>query len=305
MPCPSSALPVKMVARPSARCGSRIRGRDWSSGCPAGRARVRARPGSSASRRRVTARSERTCSRSEKASTSAPVPNRTRRRVNGKGVALGHQPVLSASAAPAGLHQRRRRAGSRRGCAYACRSGRGWAPYARGSRSSEAAGSRLQQRLRPHHHAGDAVAALRRLLGDEGLLHRAGRLDRAEPLDRRRPRGPPAAAAASRRKTRPRRPPAPCRRRTGRGRSRTWRRAARARPAGRRAAACRGRPRRSTGRPLTVKADHDVSSLRGLAGALDAVPSEPELGVASARADVRDELAGSLQAGWSLKVARR
>ena len=30
----------------------------------------------------------------------------------------------------------------------------------------------LEQRLRAHHHAGDAVAALRRLLLDEGALHR-------------------------------------------------------------------------------------------------------------------------------------
>ena len=38
----------------------------------------------------------------------------------------------------------------------------------------------LQQCLRPHHHAGDAVAALRRLFLDEGVLHRV----HAEPLDR-------------------------------------------------------------------------------------------------------------------------
>ena len=42
----------------------------------------------------------------------------------------------------------------------------------------------LQQGLRPHHHAGDAVAALRRLLVDEGLLQLAGPLGRAEALDR-------------------------------------------------------------------------------------------------------------------------
>ena len=40
-----------------------------------------------------------------------------------------------------------------------------------------------EQCLRAHHHAGDAIAALRRLLLDECPLHGAGILDRAEPLD--------------------------------------------------------------------------------------------------------------------------
>ncbi len=43
----------------------------------------------------------------------------------------------------------------------------------------------LQQRLRPHHHAGDAIAALRRLLFHEGALDRRRRLDGAEPFQRR------------------------------------------------------------------------------------------------------------------------
>ena len=42
-----------------------------------------------------------------------------------------------------------------------------------------------QQRLRPHHHAGDAVAALRRLLFHESALDRRRRLDGAETLQRR------------------------------------------------------------------------------------------------------------------------
>ena len=42
-----------------------------------------------------------------------------------------------------------------------------------------------QQRLRPHHHAGDAVAALRRLLFHEGALDRRRRLDGAEAFQRR------------------------------------------------------------------------------------------------------------------------
>ncbi len=43
----------------------------------------------------------------------------------------------------------------------------------------------VEQRLRPHHHAGDAVAALRRLLVEKGLLHRARLAAGAEALDRR------------------------------------------------------------------------------------------------------------------------
>src|SRR4051812_9268694 len=38
----------------------------------------------------------------------------------------------------------------------------------------------LEERLRAHHHAGNAVAALRRLRLDECLLHRPGLLRRAE-----------------------------------------------------------------------------------------------------------------------------
>ena len=43
----------------------------------------------------------------------------------------------------------------------------------------------LQQRLRPHHHAGDAVAALRGLFFDKCPLQRTRIVDRAQPLDRR------------------------------------------------------------------------------------------------------------------------
>src|SRR6478609_5554702 len=43
----------------------------------------------------------------------------------------------------------------------------------------------LQQGLRPHHHPGDAEAALRRLLFHEGALDRRGRLNGSETLQRR------------------------------------------------------------------------------------------------------------------------
>ena len=43
----------------------------------------------------------------------------------------------------------------------------------------------LQQGLRPHHHAGDTIAALRRLLLDEGALDRRRRLDRSQAFERR------------------------------------------------------------------------------------------------------------------------
>src|SRR6266478_10071688 len=42
----------------------------------------------------------------------------------------------------------------------------------------------LEQSLRPHHHAGNAVAALRGLLGDEGALHWAGIIGAAQSLHR-------------------------------------------------------------------------------------------------------------------------
>src|SRR5438477_5469640 len=43
----------------------------------------------------------------------------------------------------------------------------------------------LQQRLRPHHHSGDAIAALRGLLFHEGALDRRRLRDRAKTLQRR------------------------------------------------------------------------------------------------------------------------
>src|SRR4051795_10692268 len=46
------------------------------------------------------------------------------------------------------------------------------------------AGFALEQRLGAHHHAGDAVAALRGLRLDEGLLHRSRFFRRAEAFDR-------------------------------------------------------------------------------------------------------------------------
>src|SRR3546814_21148732 len=56
----------------------------------------------------------------------------------------------------------------------------------------------VEQRLRGHDHAVDAVAALRGLLVDEGLLARVRLVDRAEPFERRylaacRPRHRPEA----------------------------------------------------------------------------------------------------------------
>ena len=47
---------------------------------------------------------------------------------------------------------------------------------------SEGGGIAPQQRLRPHDHAGDAEAALRRLLGDEGPLQRTGIVNCAKTL---------------------------------------------------------------------------------------------------------------------------
>ena len=67
---------------------------------------------------------------------------------------------------------------------------RAWVPQrhrlgAMWSRISASVGGRVgvQQRLGAHHHAGDAVAALRRLLVDEGTLHQARRVGRAQSLD--------------------------------------------------------------------------------------------------------------------------
>ena len=45
----------------------------------------------------------------------------------------------------------------------------------------------LEQRLGAHDHAGDAVAALRRLLGLEGVLQRAGLVVGAQAFERARP----------------------------------------------------------------------------------------------------------------------
>src|SRR5258708_19441244 len=42
----------------------------------------------------------------------------------------------------------------------------------------------LEKGLRPHHHPRDAVAALRSLRLDEGALHRAGLVQRAQALER-------------------------------------------------------------------------------------------------------------------------
>ena len=65
-----------------------------------------------------------------------------------------------------------------------------------GAAAAEIAGERLahvgfgrlrlavEQLLGRHDHAVDAVAALRRLLVDEGLLQRVRLLERAEPLER-------------------------------------------------------------------------------------------------------------------------
>src|SRR4029079_257507 len=44
-------------------------------------------------------------------------------------------------------------------------------------------GVRFEERLRTHPTPRNAVAALRRLLVDEGTLHRSGVVDRAESLD--------------------------------------------------------------------------------------------------------------------------
>ena len=117
----------------------------------------------------------------EKLTTSAPPPASTcAARDDGPFIAL-----IRCLPRFGGIHQRLRRDARRAGSAYACRSGTRFG-------SSSGADFRigrlrisLQQRLRAHHHAGDAVAALRRLLLHEGALDRRRRLEGAEAFQRR------------------------------------------------------------------------------------------------------------------------
>ena len=88
-----------------------------------------------------------------------------------------------------------RRGGPRAGSAYACRSGTNWLELGADLRVGRL-GIPLQQGLGPHHHAGDAIAALRRLLLDEGALDRRRRLDRAKAFKGGDLACPPAAPAA-------------------------------------------------------------------------------------------------------------
>ena len=115
-------------------------------------------------------------------------------------------------------------------------------------------GAAAQQLLRGEQHAGRAEAALQRV----ALLERAsaGRRSRRNPT---RPRWcPPArrrtAPPASGSRARPRRRGAPCRRRTGRARSRHGCRSAPASRAGNRPASCAPRPARAPSSPFTVTA---------------------------------------------------
>ncbi len=87
--------------------------------------------------------------------------------------------VMPLSPAPAG----RRRAGRRAGSRYGCRSGRGCSAGPRDFRLGRV-GVAVQQRLRRHDHSVHAVAALRGLFGDEGLLHRVRGGAGAEALER-------------------------------------------------------------------------------------------------------------------------
>ena len=165
----------------------------------------------------------------------------------------------SSRSAPHAL--RAPRARPRAGCACACRSGTDCGSCACGSRRSSATGLALEQRLRPHDHPGDAVAALRRLLVDEGALHRA-RASRRVPRPSSVRDAPPGERRDRRdaREHRLGRPPAPCRRRTGRGRSRTWRRSAAGRRAARRGAASPDRRRARWRLAVDIEADHLLSS---------------------------------------------
>ena len=130
---------------------------------------------------RVPARLARRRRPSEKLTTSAPPPASTRRRVEMTESVHG---VLLWPVDASAVCISWRRDAPRAGSAYACRSGRDSArASARISRVGRL-GIPLQQRLRPHHHAGDAVAALRRLLLDEGALDRRRRLDGAEAFQR-------------------------------------------------------------------------------------------------------------------------
>src|SRR5215831_7188219 len=155
MPCPSSTLPVQTVALPF---GS-MRIQASSLGLPA---RL---PGSLGGCCASMTRGS-----SENASTRPPAPAVNPRRdimgafISGPPHGIGgaqhgaNDAVVGAAAAQV----------ERQALAHLC-IGRMWVA--------------VEQRLRGHQHAVDAVAALRGLLVDEGLLQRMRLLHRAEPLD--------------------------------------------------------------------------------------------------------------------------
>ena len=112
-----------------------------------------------------------------------------------------------------------------------------------------------QQGRDRHDHAALAVAALRHVELEPGLLHPVQGAVLAQAFDRgdlpcRRPRAPAASRSASARRRRAR-----CRRRTARSRSRTWCRSGRSRPAAPTATGCRDR-RRRRGFPIDGEARH-------------------------------------------------
>ena len=229
MPWPSSALPVKTVTRPLGVDADPGVEQGRLSGCRATWRRAARLPcGRKPSRREREGDDQ--CAAA--ADDAARGPGRPAEASSWRGCA--HDRTRRA----------RRRGARRAGCASGYRSGRGWAPCGARISASLGFGVRLEQRLRAHDHAGDAVAALRGLLLDEGALHDARRLGAAEPFD---------GSDRPRRTHRDRHQAgehglaidhARCRRRTGRGRSRTSRRSAPSRRAARRAAASPGRRRR-------------------------------------------------------------
>ena len=161
MPWPSSALPVQdgdaalaVDADPGVeeRAGLRLPGRSARrrrSACLCAAAALRAEPTSAPRRRGRPARTNDEAHHLR----SGAARTRGARSCLRRALDRPQDAHVRAAAAQVGL-QRRADLGVRRRC-----------------------GLFSQQRLRPHDHAGDAVAALRGLLFDEGALHRAGLVD--------------------------------------------------------------------------------------------------------------------------------
>ena len=117
----------------------------------------------------------------------------------------------------------------------------------------------LEQRRHRHDHAGLAIAALRHVVVDPGLLHLVQHAVLGETLDGGDLLAGRGARPAASRSAPPRRRYAPCRRRTGRCRSRIWCRSGRRSRGSPTAAGCRDRHRRR-GLSIDGETDHSLSS---------------------------------------------